>query len=82
MEGAKKKVLEAGSFFSCLAVQKKLGDGVPKYFFRGGASKTNAPDGAHTHTHTEPHGDSMTELAQWGRFSENSIQIIREFCSL
>ena len=26
-----------------------------------------APDGANTHTH----GDSMTELAQGGRFSEN-----------
>ena len=32
-----------------------------------------APDGAdkQTHTQTNGHGDSMTELAQWGRFSEN-----------
>ena len=30
---------------------------------------------AHTQSHTEPqiyiHGDSMTEYAQWGQFSEN-----------
>ena len=28
-------------------------------------------DGANRHT--DGHGDSMTELAQWGRFSENSV---------
>ena len=33
-----------------------------------GLGKT-APDGADTHTHG--HGDSMTESAQWGQFSEN-----------
>ena len=31
---------------------------------------------AHTHTHTEPqtdgHGDSMTELAKWGQFSDKT----------
>ena len=29
-----------------------------------------------THTHTDGHGDSMTESAQWGRFSENATQKI------
>ena len=29
----------------------------------------NAPDGTEPHTHG--HHDSMTESAQWGRFSEN-----------
>ena len=27
---------------------------------------------AQTDTHTHGHGDSMTEKAQWGRFSENT----------
>ena len=31
----------------------------------------NAPNGAHTHRQTHGHGDSMTESAQWGQFSEN-----------
>ena len=26
---------------------------------------------AQTDTHTNGHGDSMTELAQWGQFSDN-----------
>ena len=26
---------------------------------------------AHTHTHTDGHGDSMTNSAQWGRVGEN-----------
>ena len=33
----------------------------------------------HTDRHTDGHGNSMTELAEWGRFSENKLkQIIRE----
>ena len=36
--------------------------------------KKTASNGAdkQTHRHTDGHGDSMTELALWGRFSENS----------
>ena len=32
---------------------------------------------AHNHGRTDGHGDSMTESAQWGRFSENQINIIK-----
>ena len=39
------------------------------------ASKKTALDGADRqtdrHTHTHGHGDSMTNLAQWGRVGEN-----------
>ena len=38
--------------------------------------KKTAPDGANSHTHTQTDrrdGKSMTESAQWGRFSENGI---------
>ena len=28
---------------------------------------------AETHRHTDRHGNSMTESAQWGRFSENNF---------
>ena len=43
----------------------------------GGCKKT-ASDGANTHTKKQTHGhrNSMTELAQWGRFSENASCII------
>ena len=33
--------------------------------------KKTAPDGAHIHT--DGHGDSMTNSAQWGRVGENSF---------
>ena len=38
-----------------------------------GHGKKTAPDGAdrQTNKQTDEHGDSMTESAQWGRFSEN-----------
>ena len=29
---------------------------------------------AQTHTQKDGHGNSMTELAQWGRFSENRVR--------
>ena len=40
-----------------------------------GLEKNPAPNGANTqrrkHTQTDGHGDYMTELAQWGRFTGN-----------
>ena len=39
-----------------------------------------ASDGAHTHRTTDGYGDSMTESAQWGRFSENCKMRQKYFC--
>ena len=33
----------------------------------------------HTDRHTDGHGDSMTESAQWGRFSENTTVILNYY---
>ena len=37
--------------------------------------KITAPDGAQPHNYrtTDEHGDSMTESAQWGRFSKKGL---------
>ena len=35
--------------------------------------KKTSPDGAHTHRHTDGHGNSMTNFAQWGRLGEKKL---------
>ena len=37
--------------------------------------KKSAPDGAYTHT--DGHGDSMTESAHWGQLSENVSKMFK-----
>ena len=46
-----------------------------------GLEKKTTLDGANTHTqpHTDGHGNSRTELAQWGQLSENSIFLFTEY---
>ena len=36
---------------------------------------------AQTHRHPDGNGDSMTESAQWGRFSENLLLLILIYCN-
>ena len=40
-------------------------------------------DGANrqTDTQTDGHGDSMTNLAQWGRVAENNEKVLLRFCA-
>ena len=40
------------------------------------ASKKTEPIGKQTDRHPDRYGDSMTELGQWGRFSENTCLFI------
>ena len=37
---------------------------------------------AQTDRHTEGNGNSMTELVQWGQFSENGVQVIARSFSI